>query len=48
MREAFGGKKAPVEGEEEEPEAEAAAVNFVPDLLEDASIYQWAGIGFGK
>jgi hypothetical protein len=34
--EAFGKKKPPVEGEEEEEVAEAAPVNFVPDLLEEA------------
>ena len=26
----------------------AAAVGFVPDLLEDAQVYQWAGIGFSQ
>jgi hypothetical protein len=24
-----------------------AAIGFVPDLLSDGRIYQWAGIGFG-
>lgn len=48
MQEQFG-KKAAAEGEEEAEEPEAAApVGFVPDLLEDANVYQWAGIGFGQ
>ena len=34
--EAFGKKKQAAEGEEEEEVAEAAPVNFVPDLLEEA------------
>ena len=34
--EAFGKKKQAVEGEEEEEVAEAAPVNFVPDLFEEA------------
>ena len=30
-------------------DAEAAApVGFVPDLLDDAQVYQWAGIGFSQ
>ena len=49
MQEQFGGKKATADGEEEAEEAaEAAPVGYVPDLLEDATIYQWAGIGFGQ
>jgi radial spoke head protein 4/6 len=48
MQEQFGGKRA-AEGEEEAEEpAEAAPVGFVPDLLDDANVYQWAGIGFGQ
>jgi hypothetical protein len=48
MQAQFGGKAA-VDGEEEAEEAaEAAPVGFVPDLLEDANVYQWAGIGFGQ
>jgi radial spoke head protein 4/6 len=49
MRETFGSKKSGGDGDEEEAEPEAAApVGYVPDLLEDAEIYQWAGIGFGQ
>jgi len=48
MKGIFGGKKAPAEGEEEEAPEEVPPVGFVPDLLADASIYQWAGIGFGQ
>ena len=48
MQEQFGGKKAGGDDEEAEEPAEAAPVGFVPDLLEDARVYQWAGIGFGK
>ena len=47
MREHFGQKKATEDGEEEEPEA-AAPVGFVPDLLEEAQVWQWAGIGFSQ
>ena len=46
----FGAKKPP-SGEEEEEEAEpeeVPPVGFVPDLLNDAQMYQWAGIGFGQ
>lgn len=34
--EAFGKKKQAAEGEEEEEVAEAAPVNFVPDILDEA------------
>lgn len=47
MREYFGQKKAAEGEEEEEPEA-AAPVGFVPDLLEEAQVWQWAGIGFSQ
>lgn len=46
MKTQFGKKKGG-EGEEEEEQAEPAAVCYVPDLLEEAKIWQWAGIGFG-
>lgn len=46
MKEQFGGP--PPGDDEEEAPAEAAPVGHVPDLLEDATIYQWAGIGFGQ
>ena len=44
MKEQFGKKKV---GEDEEEAVEPDAVGQVPDLLEEAHIYQWAGIGFG-
>ena len=47
MEEQFGGKKEVGEDGEEAAPEEAAPVGHVPDLLEDAQIYQWAGIGFG-
>ena len=47
MKTQFGKKKGG-EGEEEEEQAEPAAVCYVPDLLEEAKIWQWAGIGFGQ
>ena len=36
------------EGAEEEETAEPAPVCYVPDLLEEAKIWQWAGVGFGQ
>jgi len=47
MKEYFGQKKPTEDGEEEEPEA-AAPVGFVPDLLDEAQVWQWAGIGFSQ
>lgn len=45
----FGAKKPTVEGDEEEAEPEEVPpVGYVPDLLSDAQMYQWAGIGFGQ
>lgn len=43
--------KAPKPEGEEEEEAEAAELNpvgYVPDLLAESKIYQWAGIGFSE
>lgn len=50
MKDQFGAKKAPADGEEAEEEApeEVAPVGLVPDLLADSLIYQWSGIGFGQ
>ena len=48
MKNTFGVRKVPAEGEEEEAPEEQAPVGFVPDLLADAQMYQWAGIGFGQ
>lgn len=47
MREHFGAKKQGDGDDEEEVEA-AAPVGFVPDLLEEAQVWQWAGIGFSQ
>lgn len=44
----FEVKPPPAEGEEPAEEAEAAPVNNVPDLLSEARVLQWAGIGFGE
>lgn len=45
----FGARKPAAEGEDEDAEPEEVpAVGQVPDLLADAQIYQWAGIGFGQ
>lgn len=38
----------PEEGEEEAPEVELNPVGYVPNLMEDNAIWQWAGIGFGE
>ena len=52
MKSVMGKKKAPAEGEEEEAAEEAPEevppVGLVNDLLADAQIFQWAGIGFGQ
>ena len=53
MKGVMGKKKAPVEGEEEDAGADEAPeevppVGLVNDLLADAQILQWAGIGFGQ
>jgi len=49
MKYQFGARKPQLEGEDEgEDEAEVPAVGFVPDLIADSQMYQWAGIGFGK
>lgn len=49
MKYQFGAKKPAVEGEDDEAEPEEVPpVGFVPDLLNDSQIYQWAGIGFGQ
>ena len=47
MREHFGQKKADDDDPDAEPEA-AAPVGFVPDLLEEAQVWQWAGVGFSQ
>jgi hypothetical protein len=47
MKAQFGGLKPQGEDEDEEP-AEVPPVGLVQDLLEDAIILQWAGVGFGK
>lgn len=44
----LGGAKPTGEEEEEAEPAEVTPVGLCPDLLEDANLYQWAGIGFGK
>ena len=43
-------QKAGGQGEAEEgaEAGTAAAIGYVPDLLADSKIYQWAGIGFGE
>lgn len=41
------GKRRSAEGEEEEEQGEPTPVCYVPDLLEEARIWQWAGVGFG-
>lgn len=43
----FGAVKSADDEEDAEP-AEAAPVGYVPDLIEEAAIFQWAGIGFGQ
>ena len=48
MQTCFGRKQPVPEGEEEPEVEEPPAVGLVPDLLADAQIYQWAGIGFGQ
>ena len=49
MKYQFGARKPPADGEEEDAEPEEVPpVGFVPDLLSDAQIYQWAGVGFGQ
>jgi len=48
MKYEFGAKKPVAEGEEDAEPEEVPPVGFVPDLLCDAQMYQWAGIGFGK
>ena len=48
MQTCFGRKQPVPEGEEEPEIKEPPAVGLVPDLLADAQIYQWAGIGFGQ
>ena len=47
MKTQFGKKKGG-EGEEAQEDAEPGPVCYVPDLLEEAKIWQWAGIGFGQ
>ena len=48
MRYQFGAKKPVADGEDEDAEPEEAPpVGFVPDLIEDSQMYQWAGVGFG-
>lgn len=46
MKNQFGAPKPTGEDEAEEP-AEPEPVGEVPDLLQDAYVFQWAGIGFG-
>ena len=45
-------QKPPVEGEGEEEQEqapeEAAPIGYVPDLLQDSKVFEWAGIGFGE
>ena len=49
MREHFGAKKGDEEEEEGAGEPEPAApVGYVPDLLEEAQVWQWAGVGFSQ
>lgn len=50
MREAFGAKKASDgdDGEDAEDAGAPEAVCNVPDLLEEAKVWQWAGVGFGQ
>ena len=47
MKSTFGAKKVPADGEEEEAPEEVPPVGFVPDMLVESQMYQWAGIGFG-
>jgi len=48
MKYEFGAKKPVLEGEEDAEPEEIPPVGYVPDLLADSQMYQWAGIGFGK
>jgi len=48
MKACFPQRKVPAEGEEEEAPEEVPPVGNVPDLLAEANIYQWAGVGFGQ
>lgn len=48
MRYQFGARKPVPDGEEAEEAEEAPAVGYVPDLIADSQLYQWAGIGFGQ
>lgn len=48
MKNQFGAKKAPGDGEEEEAPEEVPPVGLVPDMLAESKIFQWAGIGFGQ
>ena len=49
MQEAFGGKKPAGDDDDDGGDpADKPPVGFVPDLLADSQIYQWAGIGFGQ
>lgn len=41
--------KKPAEGEAPPPEAsEAPALGYIPDLLSDNKVLEWAGLGFGE
>ena len=49
MKDRFPKKKAAGEdGEDDGGEEQAEAVGTVPDLLEDAQVFEWAGFGFGQ
>ena len=37
-----------VEGEEEPPAEDLKTLGFVPDLLSDLKVFEWAGVGFGE
>lgn len=47
MKKQFGGAKPSGDDDDGGEAAEAEPVGLVPDLLEDAFVYQWAGVGFG-
>jgi len=48
MKDQFGRRVPQGEDEEDVEPEDKPAVGFVPDLLVDSQIYQWAGIGFGQ